>query len=109
MTKLVLKVKGMHCASCAILIDKLVGKQAGINEVHTSYGAEKLTLDFDETKITLGKIDELVNKLGYDVIRPDEQGGTIEEEEAKEAKQIRDAGRRVLLAFILSAPIVVYY
>ncbi|MBI2100012.1 MAG: heavy metal translocating P-type ATPase, partial [Candidatus Vogelbacteria bacterium] len=109
MTSTVLKVKGMHCASCAILIDKLVGKQPGIKSVTTSYGAEKVKIEFDETKIALPTIDKFINQLGYDLIRPDEAGATIEEEEQKEAKQIKEAGRRVLLAFILSAPIVVYY
>ena len=41
MTKLVLKVKGMHCASCSTLIDKLVGKQDGVLSIKTNYGAEK--------------------------------------------------------------------
>src|SRR3989344_1081270 len=108
-TKLVLKVKGMHCASCAILIDKLVGKQAGVTKANTSYGAEKVTLEFDEAKIPLAQIDKLINQLGYDLIRPEEETNTLEEEEKKEVKQIREAGRRVLLSFIISAPIVVYY
>ena len=109
MTKLVLKIKGMHCASCAILIDKLIGKQPGVEKISASYGAEKVTLEFDETKISLVQIDKLINQLGYDLIRPDEAGSTLEEEEVKEAKQIKEAGRRVLIAFIISAPIVVYY
>jgi len=109
MTKLVLKVKGMHCASCAILIDKLVGKQAGVVKASTSYGAEKVTIEFDETKISLAQIDKLINQLGYDLIRPDEAGSTLEEEEKKEARQIKEAGRRVLLAFVIAAPIIIYY
>ena len=88
MAKLVLKVKGMHCASCSVLIDKLVGKQPGVVSVKTRYGAEKVAVEFDEAKITLAKIDEFINKLGYDLIRPDEKGNTAEEEEAKEARQI---------------------
>ncbi|MEK7585597.1 MAG: cation transporter, partial [Patescibacteria group bacterium] len=109
MTKIVLKIKGMHCASCAILIDKLVGKQPGIEKVSTSYGAEKVTLEFDESKISLNKVDDLINQLGYDMIRPDEDSSTLEEEEAKEARQIKEAGRRVLLAFVISAPIIIFY
>ena len=109
MTKLVLKVKGMHCASCSILIDKLVGKQPGVTSIKTSYGAEKTAIEFDETKITLEQIDAFVNKLGYDVIRPDEESGSIEEEEEKEAKQILRAKKKVKWAFALAAPIVVYY
>jgi Cu+-exporting ATPase len=109
MAKYVLKVKGMHCASCSVLIDKLVGKQAGINSIKTSYGAEKTAIDFDETKITLEKIDQLINQLGYDLIRPDEQGFSPQEEEAKEARQIEEAKRRVIAAFALSLPIIIYY
>jgi P-type Cu+ transporter len=109
MAKIVLKVKGMHCASCAVLIDKLVGKQQGIKSVTTSYGAEKVALEYDEATITLAKIDEFINKLGYDLIRPEEASATPEEEEAKEGKQIKMAKRKVVAAAILAAPIIVYY
>jgi len=109
MAKLVLKVKGMHCASCSILIDKLVGKQPGVTSVKTNYGSAKTAIEFDESKISLETIDAFVNKLGYDVIRPDEESATIEEEEEKETKQIKQARNRVIAAFILAAPIVVYY
>jgi P-type Cu+ transporter len=109
MKKVVLKVKGMHCASCSVLIDKLVGKQPGVTSVKTSYGAEKTAIEFDETKITLEQIDAFVNKLGYDIIRPDEESSSLEEEEAKEAKQILASKKRVVWAFSLAAPIVIYY
>ncbi|TSC68621.1 MAG: Cu2+-exporting ATPase [Parcubacteria group bacterium Gr01-1014_70] len=109
MTKLVLKVKGMHCASCSILIDKLLGKQAGVVSIKTSYGAEKTAVEFDESKISLEKMDELVHKLGYDIIRPDELSTSPEEEEKKEAKKIDEARRRVIASFALSAPIILYY
>lgn len=109
MTKLVLKVKGMHCAACSTLIDKLIGKQAGVVSIKTNYGAEKTAIEFDETKISLEKIDELLHKLGYDLVRPDEQGASVEEEEKKEARQIEEARRRVIAAFVLAGPIIVYY
>ncbi len=109
MTKLVLKVKGMHCASCAILIDKLLAKQAGVLAVSTSYGAQKVALEFDESKITLEQIDGFVNKLGYDVIRPDEASNSVEEEEAAEEKELKLAKRRVIAAFAIASPIIAYY
>lgn len=109
MAKVVLKVKGMHCASCSVLIDKLVGKQPGITCVKTSYGAEKTAIEYDESKIDLVKIDKFINQLGYDLIRPDEEGSTPEEEEKKEKLQIKKAKRRVIAAAILAAPIIIYY
>jgi P-type Cu+ transporter len=109
MTKLVLKVKGMHCASCAILIDKLLSKQDGVVAVSTSYGAQKVALEFDEAKISLEQIDGFVNKLGYDVIRPDEASNSVEEEEAAEVKELKLAKRRVVAAFAIASPIIAYY
>ncbi len=109
MTKHVLKIKGMHCSSCSVLIDKVVGRHPGVSSVQSSYGAEKATIEFDETKTDLKKIDELINKLGYDLIRPDEASDTPEDEEAKESRQIELAKRRVIAAFILAIPIIGYY
>ena len=109
MTKAILKVKKMHCASCSILIDKLVGKQAGVQSIKTSYGSEKTVIEFDENKINLEKIDELINKLGYELMRPGEAGFSAEEEEKKEAIATEEAKRRVRAAFVLAFPIIIYY
>jgi Cu+-exporting ATPase len=107
--KVILKVKGMHCASCSVLIDKLVGKQAGVSSIQTSYGSEKTAIEYDESQISLEKIDEFINKLGYDLIRPSEDTASIEEEERKDEKKIIEAKKRFKAAAFLSAPIVVYY
>ncbi len=107
--KIILKVKGMHCASCSILIDKLVGKQPGVSSIQTSYGSEKAAIEYDDAQISLEKIDEFINKLGYDLIRPSEDTSSIEEEEQKDGKKILEAQRRFRAAAFLSAPIVVYY
>lgn len=109
MAKYVLKVKGMHCASCSVLIDKLIGRQEGVTSIQTSFGAEKTAVEIDEKKISLQKVDELIHKLGYDLVRPDEESYTPQEEERKEARQIEEAKRRVIAAFVLAAPIIVYY
>ncbi len=109
MTKVVLKVKGMHCASCSILIDKLLIKQPGVISVKTNYGSEKAAIEFDESKINLVAIDGFINKLGYDLIRPDEVGATVEEQEQDDLWHIQQARRKVVVAFMLATPIIVYY
>lgn len=109
MAKAILKVKGMHCASCSVLIDKLLIKQPGVISVKTNYGSEKTAVEFDESKINLVQIDGFINKLGYDLIRPDEEGATLEEDEKDDALHIQQARRKVVVAFILAAPIIIYY
>lgn len=109
MQKAILKVKGMHCASCSILIDKLVGKQPGVQSITTSYGSEKTAIEFDESKIDLIKIDKFMNQLGYDLVRPEEESASVEEEEAKEGVAIERARRRFIASLILALPIITYY
>jgi len=109
MTKLVLKVKGMHCASCGVLIDKLLAKQEGVISSNTNYGSNKVAIEFDESKISLEEVDGFVNKLGYDVIRPDEDTGDIEDEEKVEQRQIKQAKKRVVASFVIASPIIIYW
>jgi len=109
MAKVVLKVKGMHCASCSVLIDKLLIKQPGVTSVKTNYGSEKTAVEFDDSKINLIQIDSFINKLGYDLIRPDEEGATPEEEEKDDARHIQQAKRKVVTAFVLAFPIIAFY
>jgi P-type Cu+ transporter len=105
---IVLRVRGMHCGACALLINKLLAKQPGISSVEASFGAERVKLVYDPNKITLVKVDEFIHKLGYDLVRPDEEAD-IESIEAKRKKEGIVARRRVVLAFIISTPIILYY
>lgn len=105
---IVLRVRGMHCGACALLIDKLLAKQPGVSSVEASFGAERIKLVYDPIKITLLQVDDFLHKLGYDLVRPEEETN-IETTEARRKKEEVVARRRVILAFIISAPIIIYY
>ncbi|MBR9682675.1 MAG: copper-translocating P-type ATPase, partial [Candidatus Aenigmarchaeota archaeon] len=62
-----LKVSGMHCQSCVTLVENKLKKQDGINYVNVNLTTEKATLEFDEKKISLDEIKEMIESLGYDV------------------------------------------
>ncbi|HYE22125.1 MAG TPA: heavy metal translocating P-type ATPase [Verrucomicrobiae bacterium] len=108
MESIVLRVRGMHCAACALLINKLLAKQLGVSQVEASFGAERVKLTYDPSKISLPQMDEFLHKLGYDLVRPEEEVDTEAIEKHRKKEQIA-AKRRVILAFIISTPIIVYY
>jgi Cu2+-exporting ATPase/Cu+-exporting ATPase len=64
------KIKGMHCASCASIIEKTIKKVEGVNLVEVNYGTEAVNLSFDETKTDLNKLSEKIEKFGYSIIVP---------------------------------------
>ena len=64
--KLNLKVKGMHCDSCATLIKEDL-LDIGVKKVDVSLKKELVLIEFDEKKLTLHKIKEAIEALNYDV------------------------------------------
>jgi len=65
MIKKIFKIKGMHCNSCAHLIEKEFEKD--VNRIKVSYSKEQAEVDFDENKISEKEIIERIKKLGYEV------------------------------------------
>ena len=99
----------MHCAACAVLINKVLGKQKGIFEASASFGAERVKLDFDSAVISLEQIQKIVSQMGYRLILPQEAAKTEEEEKAEREKELRSLRNRVIVSFLLASPIIIYY
>jgi copper chaperone CopZ len=62
MSKLQLKVKGMHCRSCEMLITEVL-EEAGAKNVEVSHKTGDLSL---ETNLSVEKVKELIKKEGYE-------------------------------------------
>ncbi|OHA45836.1 MAG: ATPase [Candidatus Taylorbacteria bacterium RIFOXYD2_FULL_36_9] len=68
MTNKIYKIKGMHCASCASIIEKTFKKTEGVHLAEANYGTEAVKLSFDETKTTVKDLSEKIEKLGYSIV-----------------------------------------
>lgn len=77
MTKEILTITGMHCASCANAVEKSINKLEGVTSASVNIATEKLTVEFDEKKMNIDTIKNAVVNAGYGV-----------KEEAKSNKQI---------------------
>ena len=78
------KIKGMHCASCASIIEKTLKKTEGVESAEVSYGTEAVKLSFDETKISLAQLSEKIEKFGYSLILPTAESMNMSESEHAE-------------------------
>lgn len=66
------QIKGMHCASCANIIERTLKKQAGVQEVSVNYGTEKAQIDFDSAKTSIPDLSKHIEPLGYSIMAPAE-------------------------------------
>lgn len=74
------KVKGMHCASCASIIEKTFKKTDGVQSAQVNYGTETAKIAFDSSKINPRHLSQKIEKLGYSLgMSADEMGMSAEE------------------------------
>ncbi|KXZ39892.1 Cu+-exporting ATPase [Alkalithermobacter thermoalcaliphilus JW-YL-7 = DSM 7308] len=62
-----LSILGMTCASCAKGIEKELRNVTGIVDATVNFATEKLTINYDEDKISIEQIKSKIINLGYDV------------------------------------------
>lgn len=68
MSTKILKVKGMHCASCALVISKKLSAIPHIHSASVNYGNEKAKIDFNEKEVSVNTMNQEIGKLGYALI-----------------------------------------
>ena len=64
-----LNVNGMNCAHCEKAVMDAVNELDGIFEVKASAPEKKVTIVFDETKVTLDMVADAIDEEGFEVIK----------------------------------------
>ncbi len=104
--KKILKIEGMHCASCAANIERTLGAEAGVEKAAVNFAAEKLFIEFDQEKIGLSKINGLIEGLGFKAHLGDEESEA--KSESKESGETSRLKKRFLLSLLFSLPIIYF-
>ncbi|NLL72604.1 MAG: copper-translocating P-type ATPase [Clostridiales bacterium] len=68
MAKKSFKIEGMTCASCARAVERVTGRLEGVSSANVNLATEKLTLEYDDDKLTVEAISEAIDKAGYKAI-----------------------------------------
>lgn len=63
-------VKGMHCSSCAGIIEKTFRKTEGVHSAEVNYGTETAKISFDEAKTDAHHLSKKIEPLGYSLSEP---------------------------------------
>ncbi|MDP2816029.1 MAG: cation transporter, partial [Rectinemataceae bacterium] len=62
------RIRGMHCASCASIIEKALGKVEGVHSIAVNIGTEAAKISFDETKTNREHLSKTIEPLGYSLV-----------------------------------------
>lgn len=96
MTKKTFPIVGMHCASCAKLIERSVSKVPGVLSCLVNYGSESASVEIQSGKVTEKDLKKAVENAGYKI------GVNVEEEKAIALKKLK---LKVIVSSVLSSVI----
>lgn len=66
--KIVILVSGMHCANCALTIEKAVRTVPGVEDVGVNFASEKVSVAFDPAQTNVPAIANAINATGYNAL-----------------------------------------
>lgn len=97
-TKINLSVSGMHCSSCARLIEMSLGKTAGVSQVNVNFAAEKAAVTYDSDQTSVENLIKAVKDAGYGASTSD----------VKKNDEIKSQKRLFLFSLAFSLPLFVF-
>ena len=101
-----LSLHGMHCASCAQIIEGALKGLSGVKEASVNFAAEKARVLFNAATINVDGLIGEIKKAGYTAEIYDERNSEVE----RERKQtiIKSYFRKFLWGLILSSPMIYF-
>jgi Cu+-exporting ATPase len=61
-------VLGIECASCVKKIESVLNKTEGVINVGVNFASEKVLIEYDDEKISLTELANVLKKIGYELI-----------------------------------------
>jgi Cu+-exporting ATPase len=100
-----LSISGMHCASCATTIERILRKARGINSASVNFATETLSVEHSH-EISENDIKEIVRKAGYKAFKAEahEMESMMEQEHHAAQSEI---WKRFKWTAILSIPLLI--
>lgn len=97
-----ISVGGMDCASCALRVEKALGKLDGVLEANVNFGTEQATVSYLPESVNADAMQRAISKAGYTV-----KDAAADEQEAADAAALewKNAKRRAVIASALALPL----
>ena len=101
--KLSFPVIGMHCASCARLIERSLKSTSGVVNAQVNYGSEQASVEYSNTVCSPKDLEKAVQSAGYKAILGKD---TQELKEEEKTRQLQELKIKVIVSSILSIAIL---
>ncbi len=105
-TMRVFHLRGMHCSSCAALIERAVKELPNVEQANVNFAAEKASVLADVTFVSDEQIIQAIKKAGYSAARAQEKDRAGEQK--RRLVEIHTAFMKFLISGFLSLPMLYF-
>ena len=105
MTKVLFDITGMHCSACSSRIEKVVGKQKGVEQISVNLLKNNMYVTFDEATISADDIIAKVEKLGFGASLHNEKVQAKEKPVDTAAQEMQAMKQRLIWSAIFTLPL----
>src|SRR3989344_648063 len=98
-------IKGIHCASCVVLLEDSLNKVDGVLKATVNLATEKATVVYHSEKVTDKNLESAVSNVGYEALIDGEEKHEIDEQSEKK-KELRDLKIKVIVSLFLGGLIL---
>ncbi len=97
-------IVGMHCASCAKLIERSLSKVPGVVSCAVNYGSESAMVEIDRDRVRDIDLENAVNNSGYKAVFQEKNSTKTPEEikEEEKGKELMKLKTKVIVSSILA-------
>ncbi|MBH8577811.1 heavy metal translocating P-type ATPase [Nostocaceae cyanobacterium CENA369] len=104
METLTLKLRGMSCASCANNVEQAIRSVSGVIDCNVNFGAEQTTINYDQRRTNLEKIQAAIDAAGYSssLLQEEMLSGEDDLEKANRLAEQRELTLKVVVGGVIS-------
>ncbi|MEK7116885.1 MAG: heavy metal translocating P-type ATPase [Patescibacteria group bacterium] len=104
-TKKTFSIKGMHCASCVMILERSLKKVEGVLGATVNLATERATVTYDPAVVTDEKLSSAVSNVGYEAL-VNEEVKTEDEEQKEKQQELKKLKFKVIFSLILGGLIL---
>ncbi|HTB62991.1 MAG TPA: heavy metal translocating P-type ATPase [Opitutales bacterium] len=95
-------VRGMHCASCASIVERALRQRASVSSAEVSYTGGTAKVSYDDAQVQPQDLAALIEPLGYSLVT-DREGTPAQDAREESAAEVEALRRRVLWSAPMAA------
>ncbi|EGQ4188005.1 copper-translocating P-type ATPase [Staphylococcus pseudintermedius] len=96
------KITGMTCAACSTRIERVLQREAGIDQINVNLVMENGTVKYDPSQISIEEIYERVAKIGYEAFPME----TKDETAKRKSDELKRQKGKFIISLILALPLL---